>query len=162
MVFLFLFCHERDFIASLSYDKEAEIIQAFNSTRRYINNKLNIDNSYFDDIVGRIYPHGLQLNKAYASDTAVPFLKLYLSFSNGFISSKFIISAKTLILTVNFLFLNGDLPRSASLRIYISQLIRYIECLVNVTDMTLLPVIESLTTKLLQEGYRYYTLRKTS
>ena len=27
---LFLFCHERDFMASLSYDKDAEIIQAFN------------------------------------------------------------------------------------------------------------------------------------
>ena len=28
---LFLFCYERNFMASLSYDKEAEIIQAFNS-----------------------------------------------------------------------------------------------------------------------------------
>ena len=31
---LFLFCYERDFMASLSYNKEAEIIQAFNSTSR--------------------------------------------------------------------------------------------------------------------------------
>ena len=29
---LFLFCYERDFISSLSYNKEAEIIQAFNPT----------------------------------------------------------------------------------------------------------------------------------
>ena len=28
---LFLFCYERDFMASLSYNKEAEIIQAFKS-----------------------------------------------------------------------------------------------------------------------------------
>ena len=28
----FLFCYERDFMAPLSDDKEAEIIQAFNST----------------------------------------------------------------------------------------------------------------------------------
>ena len=27
---LFLFCYERDFMASFSYNKEAEIIQAFN------------------------------------------------------------------------------------------------------------------------------------
>ena len=27
---LFLFCYERDFMVSLSYDKEAEIIQTFN------------------------------------------------------------------------------------------------------------------------------------
>ena len=35
---LYLFCYERDFMASLSYDKEAEIIQAFNSTSRYLDN----------------------------------------------------------------------------------------------------------------------------
>ena len=29
---LFLFCYERDFITSLSYYKEAEIVQAFNLT----------------------------------------------------------------------------------------------------------------------------------
>ena len=29
---LFLFCYERDFMATLYYNKEAEIIQAFNST----------------------------------------------------------------------------------------------------------------------------------
>ena len=33
---LFLFCYERDFVASLSYNKEAEILQAFNSTCRYL------------------------------------------------------------------------------------------------------------------------------
>ena len=53
---LFLFCYERDFMASLSYNKEAEIIQAFNSTSRYLDDLLSIDNPYFEDIVGRIYP----------------------------------------------------------------------------------------------------------
>ena len=41
---LFLFCYERDFMASLSYNKEAEIIQAFNSTSRDRDDLLNIDN----------------------------------------------------------------------------------------------------------------------
>ena len=52
---LFLFCYERDFMASLSYNKEAEIIQAFNSTSRYLDDLLNIDNPYFEAMVGRIY-----------------------------------------------------------------------------------------------------------
>ena len=52
---LFLFCYERPFLASLSYNKEAEIIQAFNCTPRYLYNLLNIDNPYFEGIVGRIY-----------------------------------------------------------------------------------------------------------
>ena len=71
---LFLYCYGRDFMAPLSYNKEAEIIQAFNSTSRYLDDLLNIDNPYFEGMVGRIYPHELQLNKANASDTEAPFL----------------------------------------------------------------------------------------
>ena len=84
---LFLFCYERDFMATLYYNKEAEIIQAFNSTSRYLEDLLNIDNYYFDGMVGRIYPPELQLNKANASDAEAPFLNLHLSISNGFVSS---------------------------------------------------------------------------
>ena len=61
---LFSLCYERDFMASLSYNKEAEIIQAFNSTSRFLDNLLNIDNPYFEGLVGRMYPPELQLNKA--------------------------------------------------------------------------------------------------
>ena len=31
---LFLFCYETDFMMALSYDKEADIIDAFNTTSR--------------------------------------------------------------------------------------------------------------------------------
>ena len=44
----FLFCYERDFMASLSYYKEADIIQAFNSTSRYLDDILKINNPYFE------------------------------------------------------------------------------------------------------------------
>ena len=40
----------------LSDNKDAEIIQAFNSTSRYLDDLLNIDNPYFEGMVGRIYP----------------------------------------------------------------------------------------------------------
>ena len=60
---LFLFCYERDFMASLSYNKEAKIIQAFNSTSRYLDDLSNLDNPYFDGMVGRICPPESQLNK---------------------------------------------------------------------------------------------------
>ena len=43
-------------MASLSYNKEAEIIPAFNSTSRYLDDLLNIDNPYFEGMVGRICP----------------------------------------------------------------------------------------------------------
>ena len=52
---LFLFSCERDFMVSLSYNKETEIIQAFNSISRYLDDRLNIDIAYFKGLVGRIY-----------------------------------------------------------------------------------------------------------
>ena len=75
-------------MASLSYSQEAIIIQAFNSTSRYLDDLINTDNPYFEDIF-RIYPPELQLNKVNTSDTETPFLDLHLSISNGFVSSKF-------------------------------------------------------------------------
>ena len=33
---LFLFCYERDFRLSLSDDNQSEVIEAFNSTSRYL------------------------------------------------------------------------------------------------------------------------------
>ena len=65
---LFLFCYERDFMMSLSGDKQADINVAFNTTSRYLDDILNINNVYFDNIVSKINPSELQLNKAYTSD----------------------------------------------------------------------------------------------
>ena len=44
---LFLFCHERYFMTSLSDVKHVEIIEVFNSTSRYLDGHLKIDNPYF-------------------------------------------------------------------------------------------------------------------
>ena len=44
---LFLFCYERDFMMSLSDDKQADIIDAFNITSRHLDDILNINNVYF-------------------------------------------------------------------------------------------------------------------
>ena len=84
---LFLFCYERDFMLSLSDNNQTDIIEAFNSTSRYLDDLLNIDNPYFEQMVGHIYPTELQLNKA-NSDTEVTFLDLNLSITNGIVSSK--------------------------------------------------------------------------
>ena len=85
---LFLFCYERDFMKELSNDNQADIIKAFNSTSRYLDDLLNIDNPYFEGMVNQIYPPELQLNKANTSDTEAAFLYLYLIISNGLVSSK--------------------------------------------------------------------------
>ena len=53
---LFLFCNERDFMLSLSDNNRLDIIEAFNSTSRYVDDLLNIDNPYFGQMVCQIYP----------------------------------------------------------------------------------------------------------
>ena len=54
---------------SLSDATQSEVIEAFNSTSRYLDDLLNIDNNFFDSMVNHIYPSELQLNKANVSDT---------------------------------------------------------------------------------------------
>ena len=70
---LLLYCYERDFMDSLNHENQADVIEAFNSTSRYLNDLLNIDNPYFEGMVKQIYPPELQLNKANTTDTEVPF-----------------------------------------------------------------------------------------
>ena len=75
-------------MTSLSDVKQAEIIEAFKSTSRFLDDLLNNDSPYFEGMINRIYPPELQLNKANTSDTEAPCLDLHLSISNGFVSSK--------------------------------------------------------------------------
>ena len=83
------------FIKSLSRENQADIIEAFNSTSRYLDNLLNNDNIYFGLMVDRIYPTELQLNRANSSDTEAPFLDLNLMVQ---FPPKFMIKGTILIL----------------------------------------------------------------
>ena len=85
---LFLYCYERVFMLSLSEDNQSDVIEAFNSTSRYLDALLNIDNNFFGSMINRIYPSELQLNKANVSNTEASFLSLHLSISDGFVKTK--------------------------------------------------------------------------
>ena len=61
-VFLFV-------MMSLSDYKQADVIDAFNTTSRYLDDILTINNVYFDNMVSQIYPSELQPSKANTSDT---------------------------------------------------------------------------------------------
>ena len=95
---LFLYCYERDFIDSLNHDNQADVIEAFNATSRYLDDLLSIDNPYFEGMANKIYPSEIQLNKANNTDTEAPFLDLHLSIANGLFLLTFMINAMTLIL----------------------------------------------------------------
>ena len=87
-------------------------------------------------------------------------MDLHLSISNGFVSSKIYDKRDDFDFDiVNFPFLDGDVPRSTSYGVYISQLIRFARVSSHVVDFNARN--KSLTAKLLQQGYRYHKLRKT-
>ena len=59
---------------------------------------------------------------------------------------------------VNFPFLDGDVPRSTSYGVYISQLIRFARVSSHVNDFNTRNKV--LTAKLLRQEYRYHKIRK--
>ena len=138
---LFLCCYERVFLDCLNHDNKADVIEALNSTSRHLDDLLNIDNTYFEDMVNHIYPPELQFNKAHISDTESPFLGLHLSVANGFVSSKINDKRDEFDFDiVNIPFLDGDVPRRASYGVYISQFIRFARVCNHVTDINALEI----------------------
>ena len=59
---------------------------------------------------------------------------------------------------VNFPFLDGDVPRSTSYGVYISQLIRFARASSYIADFNTRNKL--LTQKLLKQGFRYHKLKK--
>ena len=144
---------------SLSRENQADIIEAFNSMSRYLDDLLNIDNIYFDQMVDHINPTELQLDRANSSDTEAPFLYLNLCISNGTVSTKMYDKRDDFDFDiVNFPFLDGDVPRRTSYGVYISQLIRFARASSNLNVFNYRN--KALTAKLLTQGYRYFKLRK--
>ena len=60
----------------ISDNNHADVIEAFNSTSWYLDDLLNIDNPYFKQMVGQIYPTELQINKQILLILKHPFLDL--------------------------------------------------------------------------------------
>ena len=135
VAYLCLFCYKRFFVLSLSDNNQADVIEAFSSTSRYLDDLLNIDNPYFEQIVFQIYPTELQLSKGNSFDTEAPCLDLDMSLTNGIVSSKMYDKwDDSNFEVVIFPFLDKDVPRSPSYRVYISQLIRFARVCPNVGD----------------------------
>ena len=102
-------------------------------------------------MVGQIYPTELKLDKANSSDTEAPFLDLNLSIT-CIVSSKMCDKRDDFNFgIVNFRFLDGDVHRSPSCGVYISQLIRFARVCSNVDDFNNRNLF--LTAKFLKQGY---------
>ena len=93
------------------------------------------------------------------SDAEASFLDLHLSISDGFVETKIYDNRDDFDFDiVNFSFLDGDVPRSASCGVYICQLIRFARVSGHVGDFNTRSRV--LIAKRLRRGYRYHKLRK--
>ena len=143
----------------LSLSDKTDIIEAFSSTSRYLDDLLNIDNPYFGQMVGQIHPTELKLNSLILLILKLRLLDLNFSTTIGIVSSKIYDKRDDFNFEiVNFPFLDGDVPRSPSYGVYISQLICFARVCSNVDDFNNRNLF--LTAKLLKQGYRYHKIRK--
>ena len=111
---------------SLFYDRQADIIDAFNTTSKYLDDILNINNIDFDNMVSQIYPVELQLNETNTSDIEASFLDLHLTSPNYTVSTKIYDKHDDFDLEIDiFPFLDGDSPLSTSYGVYISPQLIY-------------------------------------
>ena len=86
-------------------------------------------------------------------------MDLHLSISDGFVKTKIFHKRDEFDFDiVNFPFLDGDIPRSTSYDVNISQLIRFARVSSHFDDFNTRNKV--LTAKLLRQGYRYHKLRK--
>ena len=85
-------------------------------------------------------------------------MDLHLSILDGFVKTK-LYDKRDDFDFVNFPFLDGDVPRSTSYGVYVSQHIRFARVSSHVDDFNTRNKV--LTAKLLRQGYRYHKIRKS-
>ena len=95
---LLLFCYERDFMKGISSDNHADVIKAFNSTSRYLDNLLNIDNPYFEGMSTKFIYLNCNFIKLILQLPRPPFWIYICLFLTALFHPKFMINVMTLIL----------------------------------------------------------------
>ena len=112
---------------NLLRDKKKTLAVAFNSTFRYIDDVLSINNGNFHSYVDTIYPGGLEIKDTTESDTSVSYLDiLFEKDTNGNLTTKLYDKRDDFNFSiVNFSYLCSNIPSLPAYGVYISQLIRY-------------------------------------
>ena len=120
---------------------------------------LNIDKIYLDQVVDRIYPPELQLNKANSSDTETPFWDLNLCIFYGTVFTKiYDIQDDFDFDMVNFLLWMAMSPGVPHMRYTYLILLDSPELLQILVTLT--GVKRPFTAKLFRQSYRYFKIRK--
>ena len=124
---IFLYSYEADFIQSLLSVGRKRLASQFNFTYRYIDDVLSINNPDFENYLGQLYPHELEIKDTTESNTFASCLDLLLSICrNGQRCTSLYDKRNDFNFHItNFPFLSSNIPSSPAYGVYISQLIRY-------------------------------------
>ena len=124
---LFLYSYEAEFIQKLLHEKKKSLAVAFNSTFRYIDDVLSINNNHFHSYVDSIYPNELEIKDTTECSTSASYLDVLLKLdTNSKLTTQLYDKWDDFNFSiVNFPYLCSNIPASPAYGVYISQLIRY-------------------------------------
>jgi hypothetical protein len=89
LVELFLYSYEAKFIQRLLHEKKTYLVLTFNSTFRYIDDVLSINNNQFQSHVDSIDPNELEIGDTTESSTSASYLDVILKLdTNGKITTQ--------------------------------------------------------------------------
>lgn len=158
---LFLYYYEADFIQELLRKKDKKLAISFNSTFRYIDDVLSLNNSKFGDYVDRIYPIELEIKDTTDTVKSASYLDLHLEIDNeGRLKTKLYDKRDDFSFPiVNFPFLSSNIPAAPAYGVYISQLIRYSRACISYHDFLDRGLL--LTRKLLNQEFQMVKLKSS-
>ena len=156
---LFLYSYEAEFIQKLLREKKKSLAVTFNSTFRYIDDVLSINNDSFHSYVDLIYPCELEIKDTTESSTSASYLDILLKVDiNGKLTTQLYDKRDDFSFSiVNFPHLCSNIPLSPAYGVYISQLIRYARACSGYSQF--LNRGKLLTNKLMVQGFQQSRLK---
>ena len=150
---IFLYSYEAEFIQSLLSAGKKRLASQFNFTYRYIDDVLSINNPYFENYLGQMYPPELEIKDTTESNTSASYLDLLLSIGrDGQLHTSLYDKRDDFNFHItNFPFLSSNIPSSPAYGVFISQLIRYARACSSYECFILRAM--RLSNKLLRQGY---------
>ena len=157
---LFLMSYEYDFMGSLAKEKNVHL-NLFNSTFRYIDDLISLNNIVFERYIDKIYPQELSITKETQSDMAASYLDLFISVQDGKFHTKLYDKRDDFSFNiVNYPYpVASNIPEKPAYGVYASRIICFARNCDHFSDFSERHI--GLCTSLLKQGYKYGLLCKT-
>ena len=107
----------------LLIDKDWKLAHTFESSFRYMNDVLSLNNSWFGDYLHRIYPNELEVKDTTDTQRSASYLVLHIEIDNGWRLKRKLYDKRDdfTFPIVNFPFISSNIPASPAYGVYISQ-----------------------------------------